>query len=1036
MSAPIEITSLTKAGGPLTKRIALAPDGSLHSDGSACVMSRGAARRVRFDNLEVFAEHIGSLDSNEAIALGVLRPDLPDRTEIVTKDKLNGSARPDLIARTGQHIAYQPDKLALALIDVDTKGMPAAVRERIKEAGGFWSALISVLPELATAGRVTRQSTSAGISRTDTGERLAGSDGQHVFVLVRDGAAVERFLRTLHARCWLHGFGWLMVGAGGQLLERSIVDRMVGAPERLVFEGAPRLDAPLVQDQAGRRPIVTEGVALDTVTACPPLTIVETARITELRGKEAHRLAPESAKARDAFIARQSKRLAERTGMAVAAAAARVARQCAGVLLPDVALPFDDAELAGITVAEVLADPARFEGETLADPLEGVEYGPCKAKIMRRTDGTPWIHSFAHGRTVYELRYDARAIDAALGKADKDQAADTFVEMVLNGDLSEDETEALRNQVAERAGIGRRTLDARLKRSRKERAQREAEEERQRLIAERCDPRPQITAPAPDAEWLPQMGVLNDVLGASRAPEPPMRDVDGCMTRVRVRPVCTMHTLTALGSNQGDTEETRLPAPDQPLLTRHDEAELAELIEQHIEYTDATGRPVHLGLPFVKHYLRRHDGALPVVAAVATLPMVLPDGTILSGHGLVRERGIVFRVPGELQKLLPAVAECTPSVVEEAMRFLADEWFCDVKADYAGKCILIAAALTIIERLLLPERPAFFITAGQRGGGKTTTANMIAIAILGRRASAAAWSPSDEERRKALLAYLGEGVPFIVWDNIPRGAAISCPSIEKALTAETYSDRVLGVSDTRTVPATAVQMFTGNNVAARGDLASRSLSARLTVDRPDPENREFAHPDPLAWTEANRGKILRALYTIALGNPRLRDSKPTPAETRFKTWWNLVGSATEHAAKLHAKDSAERVAAMVADRPACPPAAISFRTLFLAGEADEEQSSGLATVLDVLRTKWREGCKAADVAMFAGQATQETIEFKAALEQASGKPMPIITPTTITWRLKALKDAPVLIEGATLALRYVPDRTKNGGTFIVRDVRR
>jgi hypothetical protein len=74
--------------------------------------------------------------------------------------------------------------------------------------------------------------------------------------------------------------------------------------------------------------------------------------------------------------------------------------------------------------------------------------------------------------------------------------------------------------------------------------------------------------------------------------------------------------------------------------------------------------------------------------------------------------------------------------------------------------------------------------------------------------------------------------------------------------------------------------------------------------------------------------------------------------------------------------------------------------------------------------------------MFAGQATQETIEFKAALEQASGKPMPIITPTTITWRLKALKDAPVLIEGATLALRYVPDRTKNGGTFIVRDVRR
>jgi hypothetical protein len=50
----------------------------------------------------------------------------------------------------------------------------------------------------------------------------------------------------------------------------------------------------------------------------------------------------------------------------------------------------------------VLANPDRFVGETLADPLEGIEYGRCKAKIMRRADGSLWIHSFAHGRTVYE----------------------------------------------------------------------------------------------------------------------------------------------------------------------------------------------------------------------------------------------------------------------------------------------------------------------------------------------------------------------------------------------------------------------------------------------------------------------------------------------------------------------------------------------------------------------------------------------------------------------------------------------------------
>ena len=86
------------------------------------------------------------------------------------------------------------------------------------------------------------------------------------------------------------------------------------------------------------------------------------------------------------------------------------------------------------------------------------------------------------------------------------------------------------------------------------------------------------------------MAVLNEVLGACRDPEPPMRDIDGAMTAVRLRAVSAMHALTAAGSNDGDTEETRLPAPEQPLLTRLGEVELAELIERHIEYVDEEGR--------------------------------------------------------------------------------------------------------------------------------------------------------------------------------------------------------------------------------------------------------------------------------------------------------------------------------------------------------------------------------------------------------------------------------------------------------------
>ena len=102
--------------------------------------------------------------------------------------------------------------------------------------------------------------------------------------------------------------------------------------------------------------------------------------------------------------------------------------------------------------------------------------------------------------------------------------------------------------------------------------------------------------------------------------------------------------------------------------------------------------------------------------------------------------------------------------------FVAEEWLCDVSTDYTGKCTLIAAALTILERAhsCRNGRPSSS-AAGQRGGGKTTVLQMIFLAAVGTRAAAAAWSSNEEEQRKCLFSYLSEGVPAVVWDNIPRG---------------------------------------------------------------------------------------------------------------------------------------------------------------------------------------------------------------------------------------------------------------------------
>jgi hypothetical protein len=229
-----------------------------------------------------------------------------------------------------------------------------------------------------------------------------------------------------------------------------------------------------------------------------------------------------------------------------------IERQFRGILLPDIVLPFDDEEFASCTVADVLADPDRFEGATLADPNEGPDYGHCVAKILRRPDGTPWIHSFAHGRMVYELKFDATAVRSAIEKADKAEVLKTLLDLAVVADLDEQELGELRDLAAKRSGAGKQTIKTMLKAAQIEHDTKQAKQERKRRAADRSDPRPQIYNPTIDAPWLPQMQVLNDVLGSSPAKKPPARNIDDDITRARKLRVPHTHAFT---NANGDPEE-------------------------------------------------------------------------------------------------------------------------------------------------------------------------------------------------------------------------------------------------------------------------------------------------------------------------------------------------------------------------------------------------------------------------------------------------------------------------------------------------
>jgi hypothetical protein len=399
-----EITVLKKQGGVLTKRIRLNDGGHVVSDGSACLMTRGTAQRVEVRDVFAFRDLINGCEPDEALALGHLRAELPQQVKIATAaaiEKSNGAVAPDLIARTKTNIIFKQGVSAYVLIDFDTKGMPEHVRARIETLGGLWAALCSVLPMLTSTAYVMRASTSSGLRHRDTGQKIPGSGGYHIYLPVIDGSDIDRFLHELHDHCWLAGLGWGLVGAAGQFLERSIVDRSTGTPERLVFEGRPIVEPPLIQE--GREAVACEGSVLNTAVLLS-LTDDETAILRDLKANEGRRLLPECIASRNAFVDRHVDRLTAK-GIGEHAARKQVSDWLDRHELSNAfELPFDNPTIAGTTVADALANPNRFVNETMADPLEGPAYGRTKAMLLCRADGSLFINSFAHGGIIYDLR--------------------------------------------------------------------------------------------------------------------------------------------------------------------------------------------------------------------------------------------------------------------------------------------------------------------------------------------------------------------------------------------------------------------------------------------------------------------------------------------------------------------------------------------------------------------------------------------------------------------------------------------------------
>jgi hypothetical protein len=154
--------------------------------------------------------------------------------------------------------------------------------------------------------------------------------------------------------------------------------------------------------------------------------------------------------------------------------------------------------------------------------------------------------------------------------------------------------------------------------------------------------------------------------------------------------------------------------------------------------------------------------------------------------------------------------------------------------------------------------------------------------------------PADgDEQRKKITSALLAGRDLIMWDE---SHVIAGRTLAAILTAERYSDRLLGGNKLLTVTNRFTQVALGNNVEVWGDMKRRIVPARLVPDTEHPEHRTgFRHPDLEQWVRSNRGELLAAVLTI--WRNWIAKGKPTAdcGMGSFDRWSRAVGGALEAA---------------------------------------------------------------------------------------------------------------------------------------------
>jgi putative DNA primase/helicase len=335
-------------------------------------------------------------------AYGLVSPDIGHKVPIAPKAFSGG----DVKARTKEHFSFYDGPGVLFLDnDPNPNAVPPVAAYAPDE---LMSLLEKHVPGIGSAvAYVSAHSSGAGdIIESATGETLRHSRGIHVYLAVDDARESPRIGETIFKRLWLAGYGSIGFAKNGAMLVRCPIDGSVFSPERIDYTcpailgpGLERKPLDALPQRAGVLIRADEVLDLTAKEHQQYAALVSRAKAEARSRSDEIRSRFTEAKTLELINDGVDPQIARETAM-------RACGESAIDLYRDYRLHFVHKPNS-VSVAEVLAHPEEYDGESLADPIEGVDAGLTKAMFFANKGFKPFINSFAHGEKRYFLHASA-----------------------------------------------------------------------------------------------------------------------------------------------------------------------------------------------------------------------------------------------------------------------------------------------------------------------------------------------------------------------------------------------------------------------------------------------------------------------------------------------------------------------------------------------------------------------------------------------------------------------------------------------------